>query len=102
MPGRKLFVHTFEAKSAAVRQNWLERDAAVACLVCSVIPKIRPEQPGRLRQTIFLTQYSCRRETEVSNGDQDGNHWEDWDTAQKPVTERRDWQGCKQDTGRGQ
>ena len=71
MPGLKLSVHTFEAKTVAVRQNWLERDAAVACLACSVILKIWPEQPGGLRQTILLTQYSCRRETEVSNGNED-------------------------------
>lgn len=71
MPGLKLSVHTFEAKSVDVRQNWLERDAAVACLACSVILKIWPEQPGGLRQTILLTQYSCRREMEVSNGNRD-------------------------------
>lgn len=71
MPGLKLLVHMFEAKSVAVRQNWLEREAAVACLVGSVILKIWLEQAGRLRQTILLTQYSCRRETEVSNGKKD-------------------------------
>lgn len=48
-------VHTLESNTAAVRQNWMKRDAAVACLMCPVILKIRPEQPGVLRQTILLT-----------------------------------------------
>lgn len=104
MPELKRSVHTFEARSVAVRQNWLERDAAVACLACSATLKIWPEQPGRLRQTILLTQYSCRRETEVSSGNKDWNRWEDREgvKTQELVTERRDWQGCKQDTSKGQ
>ena len=93
MPGLKFSVPTSEAKSVAVRQNWLERDAAVACLASSVILKIWPEQAGGLRQTVLLTQHSCRRETEVLNGNKDWNHWEDQEsveTAQEPITERRD------------
>lgn len=74
-------VHTLEPHTAAVRQNWMKRDAAVACLTCPVILKIWPEQPGVLRQTSLLTQYSCRKETEVSNGNKDWNHWEDQESG---------------------
>lgn len=98
-------VHTLESNTAAVRQNWMKRDAAVACLTCPVILKTWPEQPGVLRQTILLTYYSCRKETEVSSGNKDLNHWQDQEsvkTAQEHVTERTDWQERKQDTRMGQ
>lgn len=39
---------------------------------------------------------------ELSNGHREGNHWENWEGSQRPVTERRDWQGCKKDTRKGQ
>lgn len=55
MTGLTPSVHTLESNTAAVRQNWMKRDAAVACLMCPVILKIWPEQPGVLRQTILLT-----------------------------------------------
>lgn len=47
MPGLKFSVHAFEAKRVTIRQNWMDRDAAVAFLACSVILKILkiwPEQ----------------------------------------------------------
>lgn len=46
-------VHTPESNTAAVTQNWMKRDAAVACLTWPVILKMWPEQPGVLRQTSF-------------------------------------------------
>lgn len=55
MTGLTPSVQTLEPHAAAVRQNWMKRDAAVACLTCPVMVKIWPEQPGVLRQTILLT-----------------------------------------------
>lgn len=37
-------VHTLESNTAVVTQNWIKRDAAVACQTCPVILKIWPER----------------------------------------------------------